>query len=407
LGALDLVRHRLAHVVEKRGALRRLDARPELRRHHAGEVGALEGVLEDVLTVARAVAEAAQHLHELLVHLAAVRLEDRLLPSLPDEVLDLRLRAVVHLLDAGRMDAPVLDELRQRQLGHLPTDAVERGEHDRLRSVVDDEVHAREVLEGADVAALPADDPALHVVGRELDDRDRRLGGVARGDPLEGVGDEVPCAALGVGVRLLLELSHHAAEVVADELLRALEHLRLRLLHGQPGDALQLLELVVLGRLGLLLELLQVRLPVQDPLLAPLDLGELAVDLLLLGDHPLLDLGLQLLLDVGAELERLLARLDLGLTADRVGRPRRVGGRPLRLGDRGRHAPRHQDARPDETAHQQTHGDPEDQEEDGSSHCWLLRCRARRNGGFGESAPRRRASERTRSPLECSLPPGC
>ena len=52
----------------------------------AGEVGALERVLEDVLAVARPVAEPAEHLDQLLVHLPAVRLEDGLLAGLADVV---------------------------------------------------------------------------------------------------------------------------------------------------------------------------------------------------------------------------------------------------------------------------------------------------------------------------------
>ena len=135
----------------------------------------LERVLEDVLPVARAVVEPAEDLHELLVELAAVRLEHGLLADLANVVVDLRLRLVVHLLDPSGMDAAVLDQLQKRQLGDLAADPVERGEHDRLRSVVDDEVDAGEVLERADVAALTADDSAFHVVGRQLDERRRRL----------------------------------------------------------------------------------------------------------------------------------------------------------------------------------------------------------------------------------------
>ena len=41
------------------------------------------------------------------------------------------------------------------------------------------------LLEGPDVAALAADDPALHLVGRQVDDRDRVLGGVVGGDALD------------------------------------------------------------------------------------------------------------------------------------------------------------------------------------------------------------------------------
>jgi hypothetical protein len=118
------------------------------------------------------------------VHLSAVGLEDGLLAGLLDVLLDLRLRAVVHLLDARRVNAPVLDELGQRELRHLAAHAVKGREDDRLRRVVDDEVDTGEVLECTDVPPLPSDDAPLHVIRRELDERDRRLGGVARGDSL-------------------------------------------------------------------------------------------------------------------------------------------------------------------------------------------------------------------------------
>src|ERR1700751_1598587 len=105
--------------------------------------------------------------------------------------------------------------------------------------VVDDEVDAGEVLESSDVAALPADDAALHVVGRELDDGDGCLRRMAGGDALERVGDEIPRAALRLCARLFLEHADATREVVARELLPALQQLRLRLLLRHPGDALE------------------------------------------------------------------------------------------------------------------------------------------------------------------------
>jgi hypothetical protein len=62
------------------------------------------------------------------------------------------------------MDPSVLDQLRERQPRGLSAEPVERREDDRVRCVVDDEVDTGEVLERADIASLPADDPALHVV---------------------------------------------------------------------------------------------------------------------------------------------------------------------------------------------------------------------------------------------------
>ena len=159
------------------------------------------------------------------MELAAVRLEDGLFARLADEVVYLGLRLVVHLLDARRMDAAVLEQLLKRQLRDLSANAVERGEDDRLRGVVDDEVDAGQVLERADVAALASDDAPLHVVGRQLDDRHCRLCGMARGHALERIGDEVACSPAGIRLCLLVELANAAGELVADELLRAGEHL--------------------------------------------------------------------------------------------------------------------------------------------------------------------------------------
>src|SRR5207237_2061875 len=130
-------------------------------------------------------------------------------------------------------------------------------------------VDAGAVLERSDVPALTADDPALHVVRGELDDRDRRLGRVARRDALEGVGDECPRLPLRLAPRLFLELAHAARELVAHEILRALEQVGLRLAGRHPRDPLERRELLLLRVLEVLLELLPVRLPVGDPLLAP------------------------------------------------------------------------------------------------------------------------------------------
>ena len=250
----------------------------------------LQRVLEDVLPVARPVPESAEDLDELLVELAAVRLEHGLLARLSDVLLELRLRLVVHLLDARRMDPAVLDELVEREAGDLASQRVERRQDDRVRRVVDDEVDARQVLERADVAAFPADDAPLEVVGRELDDGHGRLCRVTRRDTLEGVRDERACPPSRVRPRLLLHLPHVAGELVAYEVLRPLEQLLFRLVGGQPGDTLERRELFLLALLQLLLQRLDVHLAVTEPLIPALELGELLVDLLFLLDDALLDL---------------------------------------------------------------------------------------------------------------------
>ena len=159
----------------------------------------------------------------------------------------------------------------------------------------------------------------------QLDERGRRLGGMAGGDALERVGDEVPGAPLRLRLRLLLHLANPAGEVVADELLGLLEQMALASPAVIPEIRSRCLSSSLLGLLQLLLERAEVRLAVGQTLLAPGELGQLPLDLLLRREHALLDLGDsrpalgQLALDLGAEPDRLLAGLDLRLAANRLG----------------------------------------------------------------------------------------
>ncbi len=130
-------------------------------------------------------------------------------------------------------------QLLERQAGDLPADAVKAREHDRPRGVVDDEVDAGEVLQRADVAALAADDPALHVIGGQLHDRHRRLGGVGGRQSLHADREDVAHAALGLALGLLLDLADAAGRVVLGLLLDLLQQHLLGLGARHPGQALE------------------------------------------------------------------------------------------------------------------------------------------------------------------------
>src|SRR5713101_5829987 len=284
----------------------------------------LERVLEDVLSVTGAIAQPSEDLDQLLVELSAVGLENALFAGLHDGVLDHRFRGVVGVLDARRVNPSILDQLRERESRDLATDAVERGQNDRLRGVVDDEVDARQMLEGADVASLSADDAALHVVGWELDDRHGRLSGVTRCDALESVGDEIARPPFRLGARLFLELSDAPGELMTDEILRAFQEGELRLVDGHAGNPLELDELLLACVLVLFLELAEVRLAVGEPLLAPRHLRQFSVDLLFLREHSLLDLDdpaavlRDFMIDLRPQLDRLFPGGDLRLPPKRL-----------------------------------------------------------------------------------------
>src|SRR5450756_2034696 len=221
--AVDLVVHGLADVVQQAGALGDLDVGAQLGGHDAGEMSHLDGVVEHVLAVAGAVLEAPEDSDELGRHAVHVGVEAGLFPRFLHGGLDLGFRLKVRLLDARRVDTPVGDELGEREARGLAAHPVEAREHHGLGRVVDDEVDARGVLEGADVAPLAADDAALHVVGRQVDHRHGGLGDVVGGGALDGQREDVAGAAVGFAARLFLDLADELGHLVARLVLRLLE----------------------------------------------------------------------------------------------------------------------------------------------------------------------------------------
>ena len=125
-------------------------------------------------------------------------LESRRLAFAADGLLHVALDLLDDLLDAGRVDAAVADQPLDRLAGDLAAQRIEAGEDDRARRVVDDQLDAGRGLERADVASLAADDAALQVVARQIDDRDGRLDRVLGGAALDGVGDDLLGAAAAV-----------------------------------------------------------------------------------------------------------------------------------------------------------------------------------------------------------------
>ena len=117
-------------------------------------------------------------------------------------------------LDARRMDAAVGDQPLDRLLRDLAAVRIEAGEDDRAGRVVDDQIDAGGELERADVAPLAADDAALEIVARQIDDRDRRLDRVLGGAALDGFGDVLLGAVGGRLARLGVEPLEQVGGVV-------------------------------------------------------------------------------------------------------------------------------------------------------------------------------------------------
>lgn len=161
------------------------------------------------------------------------------LRGLAAPALDALERAGVHLLDADRVDPAVLDELGKGHAGDLAAYGVEAAEQDGGRRVVDDDVHAGDVLEGADVAALAPDDAALDVVGGQRDGRAHRIGNRTGREPLHHRRQHPSGAPLLLGARLLLQRAHPPGHVEPGLVLGRGDHRDPRLLDARAGGLLE------------------------------------------------------------------------------------------------------------------------------------------------------------------------
>ena len=143
-------------------------------------------------------------------------------------------------LDPRRVDAAVGDQPLDRLLRDLAAVGIEAGEDDRARRVVDDQVDAGGELERADVAPFAADDAALEIVARQVDDRDGRLDGVLRAAALDRLGDVLLGAVDRRFARLGVEPLQEVRRVVARFALDLPDQQLFRLVGGQAGDAFEL-----------------------------------------------------------------------------------------------------------------------------------------------------------------------
>src|SRR5208337_5454859 len=80
----------------------------------------------------------------LRAHRVDSHLEEDAFPLLVDGLGDLLGDLLDDLLYARRMYPPVRYQAAERRFGNLPPYGVKTGDHHRLRSVVDDDVHARQ-----------------------------------------------------------------------------------------------------------------------------------------------------------------------------------------------------------------------------------------------------------------------
>ena len=162
------------------------------------------------------------------------------LALLPHDDLNFSLGFLHHLFNARGVDAPILQQLDQRDPRHLAAHGVVARKSNRFGGVIHNNVNPSELLEGPDVAALAPDDPPLEFFARQVHGRDRNFGDIVTGGPLNGEPDDFPGGLIGLFVGLLFDLADAPGGIITSLAFDLRQDDRPGLVAAQLRNALQL-----------------------------------------------------------------------------------------------------------------------------------------------------------------------
>ena len=230
--------------VEQASTAGHSDVDAHLSCQQAGHPGHLHAVGQGVLAKAGAVLQAADELDEVGVQAVDAKLHHGTL-ALP---LHLQLKVVAallhRLLNAGGVDAAITDQALQRHAGNLAAGLVKGGQGDGLRGIIDDKIHAGGSFQRADVAALTADDPALHLVAGQGHHADGGLAAVVSGAAADGLTDHVAGDVIAVFLQVSLVGSHTDSLLVGELLVHLVQQHFAGIFLAQARQGLQALHLL-------------------------------------------------------------------------------------------------------------------------------------------------------------------
>ena len=242
----------LTDVMQQSGALGNLHIGAQLFRHHASEVTDLDGMFERVLPKTRAVAQAPQRAYQFRMQAGQSGAHHRAFAGQLHLAFHFGLGALDAFFDARGVDAAVFDETLQRLPGDFTAHRVEAGDDYRFRRVVNDQVHAGERFEGADIAAFTPDYAALQFIAGDGHHGDRAFHRLFDGDALHGHGDNATRFRFSMLERFVFDGAGHAGDIQLHLVAHLFENLGFRLLEGQPGNALQFFLAFADERVGIL-----------------------------------------------------------------------------------------------------------------------------------------------------------
>src|SRR5260370_13851219 len=134
--ALDLVRQRLADIMQQLGAPRLLLVESELGRHRSAYERRFDRMHQHILRVAVAILEHPKQLDQFRMDSVHADFDNRALSGLANRFLDLLLGLAHDFLDTSRMNPSLRDELFERNSRYLATDRIVARDDHSFGSVV-------------------------------------------------------------------------------------------------------------------------------------------------------------------------------------------------------------------------------------------------------------------------------
>src|SRR5271166_1829751 len=196
---------------------------------------------QHVLRIAVAVLEHPDEFHEFGMNTMNSDLENRFLAGFADRLFNFLLGFAHNLLDAPRMDSAVRDQPFERDAGDLAANRIVTGNDERLGSIIDDDIDAGGSFDRADVAPLPADDAAFHVVRGKRKHCDGTLDYPFAGEPFDRDRDD----AFGTAISFFAGFFFDHTDMLGGVQTRLRDHLvdqtALGFFAGESGDGFELL----------------------------------------------------------------------------------------------------------------------------------------------------------------------
>ena len=219
-------------------------------------------------------------LDQLWVQTAHTGLKHRLFARFLQDLVHLLAGLLHHLLDAGRVDAAIDNQLGQRDPGDLSPDGVEARKRYRFRRVIDDQVDARGLFERTDVSSLAADETTLHLIIGQRNGGDCGLCNYISSQALNGHYHVLAGIVVRFVLVLLLQLPVLAGKLVPRFVFGLPDYLVMGLRDRQTRGGLQLHQLLLLELLHFPVRRIQCLLAVGEPMLPILHGAEPALQVL-------------------------------------------------------------------------------------------------------------------------------